>query len=125
MEDASGVAPSGKHRHLIGDPRSGAVDQVEHRDLQPLGGLLDADDLLDRPRPPRSRLDGGVVGHHRAGTAVEHTDAGDDPVGGEVRRLAVGHQPVLDEVTSRVEEAGDALAGEEFSLTRRLLVRLG
>ena len=34
VEDAAGAAAAGEHLHLVGDPRPGRVDQVDHRHLQ-------------------------------------------------------------------------------------------
>ena len=83
-EDAPGVAAPGEHVDLIGDARAGRVDQIEQRDAQPPGGLLDADDLLDRARAPRARLHRGVVGHDGHRAPVHPPDAGDHAVGGQI-----------------------------------------
>src|ERR1035437_4302710 len=120
-EDAPRMTPAGEHRDLVGDPRPGGIDQVHQGDLQPLRGLEDAHDLLDRARPPRSRLDRRVIRHHRAGATVERADAGDDTIRGEVAGEVVGEEPVLDEVRALVEQPGDALAWHELAL----LVELG
>ena len=50
-----GAAAAGEHLHLLGDPRAGGVDEVDHRHPQAQRALLDADDLLDRLRAPRAR----------------------------------------------------------------------
>ena len=83
-EDAPGVAAAREHVDLIGDARAGRVDQIEQRDPQPAGGLLDADDLLDRARAPRAGLHRRVVGHDGHRPPVHPADAGDHAVGGQI-----------------------------------------
>ncbi len=93
VEDAPGAAAAGEHLHLVGDPRPGRVDQVDHRHLQAQRPLLDAEDLLDRLRAPGAGLDGRVVGHQGDAAAVDRGQAGDDAVGAEPLLVPVGQQP--------------------------------
>ena len=58
VEDLPGAPAAGEQVDLVGDPRAGRVDQVDDRALVLPGQLDDPDDLLDRPRAPRARLDG-------------------------------------------------------------------
>src|SRR5262249_43780683 len=85
---------------------------------------LDAQDLLDGARPPRPRLHRRVVGHDRDRTAVDAPHAGDDAVGGEVGRLAVGEEPVLGEFAPRVEQELEPPPAEQLALLGVLLVVL-
>jgi len=86
VEDPPGVAAPREHLHLLCDPRARGVDEVDHRHqvLQRL--LLDPDDLLDGPRPPRPGLDRWVVGHEA------HLAAGDR---GHARHDAVRTEAIL------------------------------
>ena len=88
VEDAPRAAPAREHLDLIGDARAGRVDQVEERHAQPLGGLLDAEDLLDRALAPRAGLHGRVVGHDATVRPSIRADAGDHAVGGQLRSAA-------------------------------------
>ena len=65
VEDPPGPAAAGEHLHLVGDPRAGGVDEVDHRHLELQRPLLDPEDLLDRLRPPGTRLHRRVVRHQR------------------------------------------------------------
>ena len=103
VEDATRVAASREHLHLVGDARAGRVDQVEDRHAQPLGRLLDAHDFLHGARPPRSRLDGRVVGHHAHRAPLDAADDGHDAVGAVAGFFVVGEEPVLDQEV-RVEQ---------------------
>ena len=83
VEDPPGAAAAREHLHLVGDPRAGRVDQVDHRHLELQRPLLDPEDLLDRLRPPRARLHGRVVGHQRDLAAADQRQAGDHAVGAQ------------------------------------------
>ena len=92
------------------------VHEIKQRDAQPPRRLLDADDLLDGARAPRAGLDGRVVGHDGDGPPVHATHARDDAVGGQVGRVRVREQAVLDEVLPGfVAQKGDALAAEQLA----------
>ncbi len=97
VEDAPRVPASGEHVDLVGDARARRVDEIEQRDSQAARGLLDAHDLLHRPRTPAARLHGGVVGHHGHLPALDSAEAGHHAVGGKLFREHVGEQPVLEE----------------------------
>ena len=77
--------------------RPGGVDEVDHRHAGAVGGLDDADDLLDGPRTPGAGLDGRIVRHHADRPAVDGGGAGDDAVGGKVTGDHVREDAVLDE----------------------------
>ena len=121
VEDPAGVPAAGEHPGLLGDARSGGVDEVDHRD--PLGErpLLDADDLLDHLGPPRAGLHRGVVGHQRDGPPVDRPGAGDHAVGAEPLLLPVGQQAVLGQ-RALVEQPRHPLADGQLALLLRLLV---
>jgi len=111
---------------LVGDARPRRIDQVEERQPHPAGRLLDADDLLHRPRPPGTGLHRRVVGHDRHRAPVHAADAGDHAVGGQVAGRGVGVQAVLDELLAAViAEQRDALATEQLPGRRVALVVLG
>ena len=88
----------GEHVDLVGDPRAGRVDEVEERDADPRRGLLDPDDLLDRPRAPAAGFHRRVVRHHGHLAAV---DACPGPVttpsAGQLVGEDVGEEAVFDE----------------------------
>ena len=118
VEDLPGSAPAGEHLDLVGDPRAGRVDQVDHRQAGRVGLLDDPDDLLDGPSAPGSRLDRGVVGHQRDRASADRSRAGDDavrrePVGARVSEDAVLGQAVL------VDQHGDPVPREELARRRR------
>ena len=119
-EDPAGVAAAGEHLHLLGDPRAGRVDEIDHRHAVGERGLLDPEDLLDRLRPPRAGLHRGVVGHERDRAAVDRAHPGHDPVGAEPVRLPVGEQRVLAEAAG-VEQLRDALADRQLALAGGLV----
>ena len=120
-EDAAGVAAAGEHLDLLGDPRAGRVDEVDHRHAVGERGLLDAEDLLDGLRAPRAGLDGRVVRHQRDGAAADRAHPGDDAVGAEPLGLPVGEQRVLAE-RAGVEQQRDALAHRQLALLGGLLL---
>ena len=125
MEDPPRAAAAGEHLHLVGDPRAGGVDEVDHRHPQAQRALLDADDLLDRLRAPGARLDRRVVGHDGDRAPGDAAQAGDDAVGAEAVLLPVGQQRLLDE-RAVVEQPRDALAHRQLALLARLVaVALG
>ena len=82
-------------------------------------GLGGPHDLLDGARPPRARLDRGVVGDDDDGTAVDRPAPGDDAVGRAARGERVGEAAVLDEGVV-VEEEGEAVADVELVLLLEL-----
>jgi hypothetical protein len=123
VEDAPRAAAAGEHLDLVGDARAGGVDEVEERTLEITRGLLDAQDLLDGARAPRAGLDGRIVGHDRDAAAVDHGEAGDHAVGGQLGIDRVGERRVLHE-RARVDELCDALAGEELAALGVLAVVL-
>ena len=115
-----GVATTWKHLQLLGDESTGRVHQVTERQLEMLGPLLDAQDLLHRARTPGTSLDRRVIGHHADAAAVDHADAGDDPVSAHLLwTVAVGQQPVLDEWRLGVEEKPQPLPHWQFALGRQ------
>jgi hypothetical protein len=121
VEDLAGAAAAGEHLHLVGDPRAGRVDQVDHRQPRPVGLLDHPDDLLDSPGAPRSRLDRRVVGHQRDWPAADAGGAGDDAVGRQAVGQHVGERAVLSEA-ALVDEQRDPVPGELLALGRGLLV---
>src|SRR4029077_4673397 len=99
--------------------------QIEDRDPQPFGGFLDADDLLDRPRSPRARLDRRVVGHHAHGAALDAPDHCHDAVGAVARLLAVGQQPILDQEIGVEQQLEAAPHGQLVLLAKLFRVLRG
>ena len=118
-EDPARVAAAGEHLDLLGDPRARRVDEVDHRHAVRERGLLDAEDLLDRLRPPGAGLDRRVVGHQRDRAPADRPHAGDDAVGAEPLGLPVGQQRVLGE-RAGVEQPRDPLAHGQLALLGRL-----
>jgi hypothetical protein len=118
----TGPAATGKQLDLIGDARTSGVDEPEDRQLVTQGVLGEAHDLLDGARPPRSRLDGRIVGHDTHRTTVDPPGAGDDAIGRQVtgRGHRVGQQRVLDE-RAVIEEQRDAIADKQLVLRGQLL----
>ena len=83
--------------------------------------LLDAEDLLDRLRAPRARLDRRVVRHQRDRPAVDRPNTGHDPVGAESVAVPIRQKRLLRE-RALVEQQRDALAHGKLALGARLLV---
>src|SRR3989441_10599080 len=108
---------------LFRSPARG-VDEVEHRDAQPRGLLLDADDLEHRLLAPRAGLDHVVVGHDADGLAADLADSGDDAVGRRVRFLVAREEPVLLELGARVEEQLETIADEHLAFGPELVAVL-
>ena len=100
----------------------GGVDQVDHRHEVLERLLLDADDLLDRLRPPRAGLHGRVVGHQRDRAAADRRHAGDHAVGAEAVLLPVGEQRVLDERVRRRRSRATRSRTGSLPCSLRLLV---
>ena len=121
MEDPAGAAPPREHLDLVGDPRPGRVDEVDHRHLQAQGPLLNPEDLLDRLRAPGPGLDRRVVRHQRDPAAVDRRRAGDDAVGAEALLVPVREQCLLGE-GARVDKPLDPLADRQLALLLGLLV---
>ncbi len=114
MENLARAAPAGEHVDLIGDPRPGRVDQVDHRQAGCVGLLDDPDDLLDCPRAPGPGLDRGVVRHQRDRPLADRRRAGDDAVRGQPVGGGVGEDAVFGEA-ALVDQAGDSVAREELA----------
>ncbi len=97
VEDPPGTATAREQLHLVGDPSPGRVHQPEHRQLLAQRRLGSADDLLHCPGPPRTGLDGRVVGDHHRRAAADQPPAGDHSVRRQPARQGVGQLAVLDE----------------------------
>ena len=123
-EDPASAASTREHLDLIGDPRPGRIDQVQHRYLERECPLLNPEYLLDRSGPPGARLHGRIVGHQGNRASVDRSDAGDHPVGTEALRVPAGEQAVLGERV-RVEQGLNPLAHRELSLGFGLFVVAG
>ena len=123
VEDLPGPAAAGEHLDLVGDPRPGGVDQVDHGQPGAVGLLDDPDDLLDGAGAPGTGLDRRVVGHQRHRPAVDAGRPGDHAVGGQPVGQYVGVPPVLGEA-ALVGEQPDPLPGEELACLRGRLVVL-
>ncbi len=121
VEDPPRAAAARKHRHLVGDPCPGRVHQVDHRQLERQSTLLDAEDLLDRLRPPGSCLDGRVVGHQANLAPADQRQAGDHPVGAEALRVPVRQQGLLGEGLG-IHQPLEPLANWELALLGGLQV---
>ena len=113
------MSPARKHLDLVCDSRARGIDEVEKRDANARGGLLDAQDLLDCPRAPAAGLDRRVVGHHRDLTVLDHAKPGDDAVGRQLVREHVGKQAILDE-RACVEQQVEPLARGQLLLLAQL-----
>ena len=101
----------------------GRVHEVDHRHVVAQRLLLDAQDLLDRLRPPRARLHGRVVRHQRDPAAADQRHAGHDAVGAEPVLVPVGEQRLLGE-RLRVHEPRHALADRDLALVGQPLAVL-
>ncbi len=123
VEDPTGVAAAREHLDLIGDPGAGGVDEVEEGNPQPLGGLLDPQDLLHRAGAPGAGLDRRVVGHDCHGAAIDPAHAGHDAIRRQVRGLVVRKEPIFNEGALVYQEA-DPLPHEELAVAGGLLVVL-
>ena len=121
MKDLARSAPAGEHLDLVSNPRSGRVDQVNHRQPRVIRPLDHADDLLDGARAPGACLHRRVVGHERNWPPVDGGGSGDHPVGRQSARQHVGERAVLGEAAS-VDKQLDPVPGEEFALRGGLLV---
>jgi hypothetical protein len=124
VEDAPRVIAPGEDLDLLRDPPTGGVDQIDERDLQALGALRNADDLLDGFLAPRPRLHRVVVGHDADGAAAHRAHAGDDAVGGRVRLLVSGEQEVFLELGAGIEQEAETVADEELALVLQLVAVL-
>ena len=121
----SGAAPSGEQLDLVGDARTGRIDQPHHRDLVTKRCLGQPHDLLDGARSPAAGLDRGVVGHDGDGSAVDLAHSGDDAVGGQRRAHVVAVRGVRQELVfderTRVAQQIDAVPDEQLVLRRQLV----
>ena len=120
VEDAAEVLAIREDVGLQRQVRAARVDQVDAR--QPVLGrdLLQPQVLLDRHREVGAALDGGVVGDDGDLATADDADAGDDPGAG---RLAVVHVPggerrELEERRPGIDEAVDAVAGQQLAAAR-------
>ena len=125
VEDAAEVVAIGEDVGLHRQERPARVDEVDAR--QPIleRDLLRPQVLLDRQRVVRTALDGCVVGDDHAGTAFDDADARDDAGGRDdaVVLLPRGEGAELEEGTIRINEAVDALAGQQLAAAAVLLAR--
>ena len=121
-EDPAEVLLVGEDVVLHRQERAAGVDQRDHRQLVGARDLLRAQVLLDGDRVVGAALDGGVVGDHHAGAAVDLAEAGDDPgarhhVG--AAGLAVhpgrGQRAELEERAARVEQPVHPLADQQLA----------
>ena len=84
MEDPPGAAAAGEHLHLVGDPRAGRVDQVDHRQLEraaPAPGSGGSSRPSSGPTSPALTVGSLAISADLA--AADQRQAGDDAVGAE------------------------------------------
>ena len=128
VEDAAEVLAVGEDLVLQRQERAARVDQVDARQAVLERDLLGPQVLLHRERVVGAALHRGVVGDDHRLAPRDAADAGDDArAGGVVVVAAVGgERRQLEEGCPGIEQALDALAGEQLaarSVARARVVR--
>ena len=102
---------------LVEQHRAARVDQVDAGQAVGVGDLLRAQVLLHRHRVVGAAGDRGVVGDDHAAAAFDEADAGHDARGGDLAAVHFvrGDGGDLEEGAARVEQLGDALAGQQLA----------
>ena len=107
----------GEHLGLVRQIRPARIDQINAR--QPVLGrdLLGAQMLLDRDRIIRAALDRRVVGDDHDLTAGNDADAGNKPGAVHVALVHAegGKRADFQERRTRIDQAGDAFAGQKLA----------
>ena len=118
VKDARGAVLAREHAALIRQVHARGINEVDDRDTAAHRGFLRAQDFLDRLRPPRSRLDGGVVGDDNDLASMQHSDARHDTrAWGLSLVLVVRHEKTdLQKARIGIAEQLHALARREFFL---------
>jgi hypothetical protein len=111
------VIAVGEDLALVRQVGAARIDQVDARQAVGLGNLLRAEMLLDRHRVIGAALHSGIVGDDHAHPPRNPPDRGDDP---GTRNLAVvevagGELAELEQRRAGIEQALDALAGEQLA----------
>ena len=119
MEDAAAWRRPGL-RDLFGDA-SRSIDEVHEGNLQPLGGLLDAHDLLNGARPPRPALTVGSLAVTAHVLPCMTPMPVTTPAAASSGSSGTGNEPVLDKVAAGVEETRDSFARQHLVLGRELV----
>lgn len=117
VEDSAEVVAIGKHLVLPWQERASGVDEVNARQAILRGDLLGAQMLLDRNRIVGATFDRRVVGDDHALATGDPADAGDDAGAGTfiVVHPVGGQRCDLEEGTTRIEQAIDAVAREQLA----------
>src|SRR5437879_13675354 len=105
VEDARGAVLAGEHAVLVRQVHAGRVHEIDDRDALAHRDLLRAQDLLDRLRPPGTRLDRGVVRDDHRGPCGHAAQARDDPGSGRLA-LVLGvwsEQAAIETLSSGVD----------------------
>ena len=117
VEDAAEMLAVGKHPVLFGKIGAAGIDQINAGQMVLGRDLLGPQMLLHGERIIGAALDRGVVGQDDAFAALNAADAGDQPGGG--RRIAIdligGELAELEERRARIDQGGDALAGQHLA----------
>ena len=113
VEQAGGPVLAGEDAALIREVHAGRVHQVHDGDPAPHRDLLGPEHLRDRLRPPRSRLDGGVVGHHHGLPPLDAPHHGDD-AGARSQALV----PVVGDQESDLDPGGPFVQEQLHPLAR-------
>ncbi len=119
-EDPAEVVVVGEDLVLHRQEHARGVDQVDQGQAVPAGDLLGAEDLLDRHREARARLDRRVVGDDHHAAADDPADPRDHPRPRRpaplVVHLVAGPEAQLQERRAWVGQGVDPLAGRLATL---------
>ena len=115
----------GKHLGLVRQVSAAGIDQIDAGQPVLARDLLGAQMLLHRHRIVGAALHGRIVADDHDEAAGDAPDAGDQA--GAVDRLAVHlirrQRRQLEERRAGIEQAGDALAGQQLSAREMTLAR--
>jgi hypothetical protein len=125
VEDASEVVAIREDLVLHRQECPAGIDEVDAREPVLECDLLRAEMLLDGEGVVRAALDGRVVADHHHVSAVHQADARDDARAGGLSPVHVARRQRcdLDEGAPLIEEARDAIAGQELPASDMALSR--
>ena len=125
-EDAAKVFLVGENLILHGQESAAGINQIDTGQAVFQGDFLGAQVFFDGQRVVGAAFDRGVVGHDHAFDAMNAANAGDHRGCRHVTAIHAisGKLPDLQEGRARIEQAIDALAGEQLA-TRQVLLAGG
>ncbi len=125
VEDAPEVVAIREDLVLHRQERPAGIDEVHAGQPVLECDLLRAEMLLDRERVVGAALDGRVVADHHHVSAVHQPDARDDACAGRLSPVHAARRQRrdLDEGAPLIEEARDAIAGQELAASDMALSR--